>query len=289
MPAIQAKTLLHAVRQPDPWFGLRYNMNLYRGCQHQCVYCDSRSACYQIEDFAQILYKANALELLDRELAHKRIVGAIGTGSMNDPYMPIEAELRLTRGALEIIARRRFPVHVLTKGDLVLRDLDLLQTIGQVYAAVSFTITTADDELSRKLEPGAPPSSRRFAALAALAQAGVYCGVLLMPVLPFLEDTLENVTAVARLAKEAGAGYILPSFGVTLRDRQRDYFYARLDRLFPGLRQRYQQRYGERYYCPVPNAKTLAAAFNQYCDQIDLPRKMHVYGQAPAAHQMTLW
>ncbi len=130
---ITAKTLLTSIRHPDPIFGLKYNMNLYRGCQHQCIYCDSRSECYQIEDFNHdVLVKVNAIELLDKELAHKRIKGTIGFGSMNDPYMPLEAERKLARGALEVIARRGFPVHILTKSDLVLRDLDLLHQVGRV-------------------------------------------------------------------------------------------------------------------------------------------------------------
>jgi DNA repair photolyase len=166
---IFAKTLLATVKQPDPWFGLKYNMNLYRGCQHQCIYCDSRSECYQIEDFAEIQVKVNALEKLSDEIRRKRVKGTIGTGSMNDPYMPIEAERNLTRGALQIIAAAKFPVHIITKSDLVLRDLDILKEISQVYAAVSFTITSADDSLAKKLEPGAPVSSRRFAALKTLA------------------------------------------------------------------------------------------------------------------------
>jgi DNA repair photolyase len=157
--------MLSHVKQPDTWFGLKYNMNLYRGCQHQCIYCDSRSECYQIENFSDILYKENAIELLENELARKRVKGTIGTGSMNDPYMPVEKKLKLTRRALELIARFRFPVHIITKSDLVLRDLDLLQRINEVYTAVSFTITTADDQLAKKLEPGASPPSARFRAM----------------------------------------------------------------------------------------------------------------------------
>ena len=123
---IRAKVLLNTVRQPDDWFGLMYNMNLYRGCQHQCIYCDSRSACYQIENFSDVLVKANAIQLLRHELSRKRVKGTIGTGSMNDPYMPIEAQRKLTRQALQVIAEYRFPVHIITKSDLVLRDLDIL-------------------------------------------------------------------------------------------------------------------------------------------------------------------
>ena len=143
---ITAKVLLSPVKQPDDWFGLKFNMNLYRGCQHQCIYCDSRSECYQIENFKDVLVKVNAIDLLRDEISRKRVKGTIGTGSMNDPYMPLEAKRELTRGALQVIADFLFPVHIVTKSDLVLRDLDLLRTIHQVYAAVSLTITTADDD-----------------------------------------------------------------------------------------------------------------------------------------------
>ena len=152
---IQAKVLLAHVSQPDPRFGLRYNVNLYRGCQHRCIYCDSRSECYQIEHFdGEVLVKANAVELLQRELARKRVVGTIGLGSMNAPYMPLEAEVNLTGRALQVIARFGFPVHIITKSDLVLKDLEPLCEIKRAYAAVSFTVTTADDNLAKRLEYG---------------------------------------------------------------------------------------------------------------------------------------
>jgi DNA repair photolyase len=148
---IKAKTILNHVKQPETWFGLKYNMNLYRGCQHQCIYCDSRSDCYRIEDFAKIQVKINALDLLEDVLPRKRVRGTIGFGSMNDPYMPVERDYRLTEKSLEIILVNEFPVHILTKSDLVLRDIELLMEISNVYAAVSFTITTADDELAKKI------------------------------------------------------------------------------------------------------------------------------------------
>ena len=166
---------------------------------------------------------------------------------MNDPYMPLEKETRLTRRALEAIAEAGFPVHVITKSDLILRDIDLLQEIARKsYAAVTFTVTTAEDALSKRLEPGAPVSSRRLAAVQALSRGGLLSGVALMPVLPFIEDTEENIRAIVQLAQAAGAKYILPAFGMTLRDRQRRYFYAKLDGLFPGLRPRYERTFGDR-------------------------------------------
>jgi DNA repair photolyase len=259
---IQAKTLVASHARPDPWFGLRYNFNIYRGCQHGCIYCDSRSLCYGIEGFDEILYKGNALQRLADELPRKRVKGLIGTGSMSDPYGPVEADLRLTRGALEIIARLGFPLHLITKSDLVVRDIDLLAQIARTACYVSFTITTTDDALAAILEPRAPSPSRRLAAIRALTEAGVTAGVTLMPVLPYIEDSEESVTAVVTQAAEAGARYLIPAFSMTLRDRQRDYYYAALDQHFPGLSDRYRRRYGDQYGCPSDRA----ARLEQLCD-----------------------
>ena len=278
---VTARTLLTSAKRPDPWFGIKYTMNLYRGCQHQCIYCDSRSECYQIENFADVLVKVNAIDLLKKELPRKRVKGTIGTGSMSDPYLPLEATRRLTAQALEVIAAQQFPVHVLTKSDLVLRDLETLRAIGQLYAAISFTITTADDELGKKVEPGAPLVSRRFAAMARLAGASLLTGVLLMPVLPFIEDNPENIRAIVKRAKECGASYILASFGMTLRDRQRAYYYAQLNRLFPGLRQQYERQFGDRYSAPARGAARLEQVFKETCERHGIATRMPFYQPAP--------
>jgi DNA repair photolyase len=286
---IQAKVLLAHVRQPDPWFGLRYNMNLYRGCQHRCIYCDSRSECYQIEHFDRgVLVKANAIELLQKELARKRVVGTIGLGSMNDPYMPLEAEVNLTGRALQVIARLGFPVHVITKSDLVLKDLDTLCEINRTYAAVSFTVTAAGDELGKKVEPNAPLVSARFRAMQTLAEHGLHTGLTMMPVLPFIEDNEENVRQIVEQAHAHGAAYIIPSFDVTLRDRQRAYYYERLDESFPGLRQKYERAYGDRYHCPVPDAERLASLFHDLCSQYGIATCMTSY-QPGTAKQLSLF
>jgi DNA repair photolyase len=276
---IEAKTLLSSSKRPDPWFGLKYTMNLYRGCQHRCIYCDSRSLCYGIEDFdGEVLVKANALELLRRELARKRVKGYIGTGSMNDPYMPLERTLRVTRQALEIIAEFRFPVHVLTKSDLVLRDADILQTIQrETSAVVSFTITTPDDALARQVEPGAPSPSARFQAMAALAGQGIRTGVLLMPVLPFIEDSPQAIAEIVTRAHDSGAAHVIASFGMTLRDRQREHYYQELDRRFPGLSQRYQQAFGERYSARAAGAARLERLFEELVDRYGLKRRVAPY------------
>jgi DNA repair photolyase len=279
---ISAKVLLQRVRQPDPWFGLKYNMNLYRGCQHQCIYCDSRSECYQIEDFSNIFVKANAPELLRKELASKRIKGTIGTGSMNDPYMPLEKSRRLTRQALEIIREFRFPIHVITKSNLVLRDLDLLTKIGEVYAAVTMTITCADDALGTKLEPGAPLVSDRFKAIDELSSHGVLAGVTMMPVLPFIEDNADNIRGIVQRAAASGAQYIIPSFGMSLRDRQRTYYYEKLDEYFPGVRDKYEKKFGHEYHAQANSAHQLGQIFREECDRNSIAIKMPVYSRANA-------
>jgi DNA repair photolyase len=274
---ITSKTILNHVKQPDTWFGLKYNMNLYRGCQHQCIYCDSRSECYQLGDLAEIRAKTNALVLLEDALPRKQVLGTIGFGSMNDPYMPVEEDYQLVRGALEIIARYRFPVHILTKSGLVLRDLDLLRDILKVYAAVSFTITTADDSLAAKVEPGAPRPSARFQAMRELAEAGILTGVTMMPVLPFLEDKPENIIQIVREAKRNGASYIIPAFGVSLRPGSRDYYYQKLDQFFPGIKERYIETFGDSYQCGSPNWRELNEVFKEEMDSAGIEPKIPIF------------
>ena len=266
---IRAKTILSRVN--NGWFGCRYNMNLYRGCQHQCIYCDSRSECYGIENFNDVLVKINALDLLRDELPRKRVKGTIGTGSMSDPYTPIEREYNLTGRALELIAEHRFGVFMITKSDMVVRDLPTLHAINETtYAAVGFTITTANDELAKKLEPGAPLPSARLRAMKELASAGIYTGIMLMPVLPFIEDNWPNIRDIIAKASDCGAQFIIPWFGMTMRDRQREYFYDCLDRLFPGVTQKYQRAYGNRYSCSVPGAADLYAKTSAECDRLGI-------------------
>lgn len=275
---IQAKTILNHVKQPDTYFGLKYNMNLYRGCQHQCIYCDSRSDCYQIENFADIHVKVNAVDLLADALPRKRVRGTIGFGSMNDPYMPVEKNYQLCRRALEVIAKYQFPVHIITKSDLVLRDLELLRQINAAtYAAISFTITVANDDLAKQIEPGAPPSSARFAAMKVLSEAGIHTGVTMMPILPFIGDTEENLTQLVKMAHEAGASYILPWFGMTLRAGSRDWYYDQLDRRFPGVKQKYVQQFGGSYECNSPDWRKLDEVFQKLIYKFQIPTKMPIF------------
>jgi DNA repair photolyase len=284
---ILAKTLLAPVKN-DPWFGLSYNMNLYRGCQHGCIYCDSRSSCYQLGELTHIRFKKNAIELLTAELPRKRKKGTIGTGSMNDPYMPVEKELRLTRSAMEIIERHKFPVHIITKSTLVERDMDVLQSIGAVYSAVSVTITAANDGLSKTIEPGAPVTSDRFNTIEKLSKAGIYCGVTMMPVLPFINDTTENLELMMLRAKEAGAQYVMSFFGMTLRDGCREYYYEKLDDHFPGLKAKYGATYANRYECYSPIARRLFESYFELADKYGLKTKMDFY-VPPAEGQLKLF
>lgn len=285
---IQAKTLLASITHPDPWFGMKYNLNLYRGCQHQCIYCDSRSECYQIENFdGEILVKVNALELLPKELRSKRTKGVVGFGSMNDPYMPIEAEYNLTGRALALIAEMGFGAHITTKSDLILRDLPILERINRVHASACLTITTADDALSRILEPGAPPSSARYEAVRRLRERGIHAGLAMMPILPFIEDNEENIVAIVRKAKEANAEFILPGLGMTMRDRQRAYYYAKLDIHFPGLREQYERRFGKRYGCSANNTKSLEQLFQKLCQELGMATSVTKY--TPPTQQLSLF
>ena len=279
MEYVPAKTILSGYREQTEWFGCHYNMNLYRGCCHGCIYCDSRSECYGIEDFDRVRAKKGAMETLERELRAKRRIGIIHTGSMSDPYNPFESTECLTRHALEKIARYGFGVVIATKSDLVVRDIPLLQRIrAQSPVAVNITITAAKDVLSRQIEPFAPLSSQRFAALKALSDAGIPAGVLLMPVLPWITDDPENIRAIIQKAAQAGAKYLFNGgkkmFGLTMRDRQREYFYARLEEQFPGLSARYRKTYGYDYGCNSPLAGPLWEEYVQTCRKCGVEYRM---------------
>jgi DNA repair photolyase len=277
---IESKSILSKLKgAPDPYFGITYSMNLYRGCQHQCIYCDSRSKVYGIGDLSNIRVKKNALELLDKVLNRKLLKATIGTGSMNDAYMPIEKQECLTHKALEIIALRHFPVHVITKSDLVVRDIDIIKEIGKVYSAVSITITAADDSISEKTEPGAPVSSKRFKALKKLSDSGIYCGIVLTPVLPFLTDNENNITEIVKRASDAGASYILCWMGMTQREGQREYYYRKLDEKFPGISSLYTRQFGNNYECPVPDSERLYNKYLELMKHYEIQTQMKHYTQ----------
>ena len=245
-----------------------YGMNLYRGCTHGCIYCDSRSKCYQFtHDFEDIEVKQNAPELLEAALKSKRRKGMIGTGSMSDPYMHCEEQLRLTRKCLEVILRQGFGVAVQTKSDRILQDIDLLEKINrEAKCVVQITLTTYDDELCRIIEPNVCNTKRRIEVLEKLQERGIPTVVWLTPILPFINDTEENVKAILEECIRVGVkGIICFDMGLTLREGDREYYYAALDKHFPGLKQQYIQRYGNAYELPSPKSRELMSLFRNTC------------------------
>ena len=245
-------------------------MNLYRGCQHGCIYCDSRSLCYQMNHpFEDIEVKENAVELLEDVLRRKRKKCMIGTGSMTDPYMPLEQKLGNMRRALEVIRRYGFGVTVLTKSDGILRDLDLLQSIHeQAKCVVQMTLATYDEDLCRMLEPNVCTTARRFEVLKILRDAGIPTVVWMSPILPFLNDTPENIRGLLHMCTEAGVyGVVCFGMGLTLREGNREYFYSRLDRLFPGLTERYVRTYANHYEVSSPRSAELMELFHKICEE----------------------
>jgi len=273
---IPAAAILLKVKDGSAWFGTDYNLNLYRGCCHGCIYCDSRSSCYRIDDFDKVRAKKDALQILERELRSKRTTGVVGMGSMSDTYNPFEKQMLLTRGALSLLQRYGFGVSIETKSALITRDADLLSEIAAKSDVIAkITITTADDSLTKKLEPYVSSSAERFTALKTLSGKGIFAGVLLSPLLPFINDTEENVRSIVRRAADCGARFVnmyMP--GVTLRDNQREHYYEKLDQLFPGLSARYRALFGEQYSCSSPNAKRLVYTLKNTCERYGLLYKM---------------
>ncbi len=246
----------------------RCGMNIYRGCTHGCIYCDSRSRCYQFSHpFEDIEVKQNAPELLEKALRSKRKKSMIGTGAMSDPYMHCEEELGLTRKCLEIIRDNEFGLAIQTKSDRILRDIDLLDEINcRAKCVVQMTLTTYDDDLCAILEPNVCNTKRRIEVLEKMQERRIPTVVWLTPILPFINDTEENIMAILNECIRTGVkGIIDFGMGLTLRDGDREYYYAALDKYFPGMKERYVKRYGNSYELPSPNAKELTILFQSMC------------------------
>lgn len=245
-------------------------MNLYRGCLHGCIYCDSRSKCYHMEHaFEDIEVKENAIELLEYTLKHKRKKCMIGTGSMTDPYIPLEMEIGNVRKALSLIYEYGFGFTVITKSNRILRDLDLLQKINEkTKCVVQMTMTTYDEDLCRKIELNVSTTRERFEVLKQMCDAGIPTVVWLTPILPFLNDTEDNISAILEMCAQAKVyGIICYSMGLTLREGNREYFYEQLDRLFPGMKEKYIRNYGNQYMIDSPNNNQLMKMFHQKCSE----------------------
>ena len=274
-------------------------MNIYRGCSHGCIYCDSRSKCYHMEhDFEDIEVKENAIELLEYALTHKRKKCMIGTGSMTDPYIPLELETGNVRKALNLIYEKGFGFTVITKSDRILRDIDLLQKINEkTKCVVQMTLTTYNEDLCKKIEPNVSTTRERFEALKKLRDAGIPTVVWLTPVLPFINDTEENISGIIDMCIEAKVyGIICFGMGLTLREGNREYFYEQLDRSFPHLKEKYIRIYGNQYMIDSPDSKFLMHLFHQKCEENGIVHNndqifnyLNEFEEKDAGKQLSFW
>ena len=243
-------------------------MNIYRGCSHGCIYCDSRSKCYQINHlFEDIEVKENATILLEQALIRKKTKCMIGTGSMTDPYIHLEEKLENTRKCLELIYKYGFGLSIQTKSNLILRDIELLKKINErTKCVVSITMTTYDDELVKLIEPNVSSTKERFEVLKILRDNNIPTIIWLTPILPFINDNLENIKGIIEYAKEANVyGIICFNMGLTLREGNREYFYKELDKKFPGLKEKYIEKYGNSYEVISPKNYELMNYFYNEC------------------------
>lgn len=273
--------------------------NLYRGCEHGCIYCDSRSKCYNMDhDFEDILVKENALELLENELKKKRKKIMLSTGSMSDPYMPCEAQLEMTKKMLELIYQYGHGIHLQTKSTLILRDIELLKKIHkQAKVRVSITLTTYDEELCKIIEPRVATTKARVEVLKKLNEAGIDTYVWLSPILPWINDSLDNLRGILNYCKEVKVkGIFCFGFGLTLREGNREYFYQQLDQYFPKLKKEYIKKYGNSYECNSVYHKYLMDYFIRFCkenqikyDLTQLFKELHTLYEDPAYEQLSLF
>lgn len=274
-------------------------MNLYRGCSHGCIYCDSRSNCYHMEHaFEDIEVKENAIELLKDALTRKRKKCMIGTGSMTDPYIPPEMKLGNVRKALELVYEYGFGCTVITKSNRILRDLDLLQKMNErTKCVVQMTLTTCDEDLCRKIEPNVSTTEERFEVLKTLRDCGIPTVVWLSPVLPFINDTEENISGILDMCAEAKVyGVICFGMGLTLREGNREYFYEQLDRLFPGLKEQYIRTYGDQYMIESGNSQKLMRLFHRKCEKYGIVhdndqifRYLSAFEEKDDGGQLSIW
>lgn len=249
------------------------SMNIYRGCTHGCIYCDSRSTCYQINhDFEDVEVKENALELLEDSLKRKRKKAMIGTGAMSDPYVHVETKIEYTKKALEIIYKYGFGVGLLTKSDGVLIDLEILKKINEkTKAVVQMTLTTFDESLCKILEPNVSTTKERYNALEVLKDNGIPTVVWLGPILPYINDTLENIKGIMDYCVKAEVkGIICFGMGMTLREGNREYFYQKLDEHFPGIKEKYIKDFGNQYGIGSKNSNALMKYIKQTCKDNDI-------------------
>lgn len=274
-------------------------MNIYRGCTHGCIYCDARSTCYQMQhSFEDIEVKSNAVQLLEQALKKKRKKCMIGTGAMSDPYLHVEKKLQMTRKCLEVIDEYGFGLSIQTKSDLILRDLDLLKSIHRKSkCVVQMTLTTYDENLCKIVEPNVCTTKRRAEVLNIMKEEGIPTIVWLTPILPFINDTEENIKGILEYCSKAKVyGILFFDIGVTLRDGDRQYFYKKLDEHFPGMKEKYIQKYGNAYEIPSENRQQLSNMIRRECKEqgiicgsASLFEYMHSYEDKLEGRQMSIF
>jgi len=268
IPVVPAKTIIQTIPGQSHSRWPYYNMNIYRGCSHDCIYCDSRSSCFQVDDFSTVRIKEDALEKIRNELRRKVRVGIISTGAMSDPYNPIEETLNLSRNALELINAYGFGAAITTKSALIARDADVLSDIKKnAPVRIMFSICSSDDDVCTRIEPHVSNATQRFSAMATLSDAGIFCGVWLNPMLPYITDNEANIIKSVRMVKSAGGKFIHTFMGMTLRPGSREYYYEQLDAHFPGLKEKYIKQYGFIKHLTSPNARKLWTVFNNECEK----------------------
>lgn len=271
MEFVKAIKIVQSIKE-EGWFGSSFNMNVYRGCNQGCIYCDSRSSCYQVKEFDIVKAKQDAPKLVEKELRGKRKTGVISMGGMSDPYNHIEKKLEYTKQILNSIYKYGFGVSCITKNALVLRDIKLYKKISEsMPVCIGVTITTADDLLQSRIERNISSTTERFDVVKQFNDAGIFSGILMMPILPFINDTIRNIESIVIKANEAGAKFIYASFGVTLRDNQRLYFFEKIGK---ELTDKYIKEFGESYVCTSPNYKALKKRFVELCKKYDILYKM---------------
>jgi DNA repair photolyase len=270
MEYIKTRTIMTKSDQGNRWFGIDYHMNLYKGCSFGCIYCDSRSDAHT-RDFDKIRSKENVLEILEAELASKSVKGVVSFGTLSDPYNKEEKKCEITRGALELIKKYGFGVSIDTKSDLILRDIDLLKDIQKNNnVIIKISITTTDDELAKFLEPKVISTTKRLEVVKKLRENGIYAGILLMPVLPFVTDSEENIKSCVKASFDVGAKFIYTKMGVTLRKNTREYYYQHIDKKYPKLSLDYQGVYEKNTVCNSLKYRSLLEVFINECNHYHL-------------------
>lgn len=271
MELVKTSTIMTKSNLGHLWFGIDYHMNLYRGCSMGCIYCDSRSDTYHIKNFDEIKGKVDALKILEEELQSKHFKGIVSFGTLSDPYNPKELEYEFTKGALELILKYGFGVSIDTKSDLILRDIELLKKIKENNnVIIKVSITTSDEELAKNLEPNVISPKKRFEIVKKLNENGIYSGVLMTPVLPFITDNEENIKEIIKQAKEAKAKFVYTKMEMMMKKTVAEYYYQKIDELYPGLSKDYQGIFGKNIVATPLMYKELLETFVTECNKNNL-------------------